>query len=285
MATTKKKVVRKKAVARKPETSTSLVDIQAQLRAEAEGMGSVVGGAGSGTKVRTGGKQFTLPNGTVNPGPLSVIVLDIAYHNFFYGAEYDENNKQPPVCFGLGSPASRISGQATDEVVYPSPNSPVLQSSEGESCNVCPLNQWDSGPNKGKLCKNICRVAFLAAPPDDYDEEEVNKFLLESPILTLDISPGALKGFGGYVNKLRSAQKVLMNVISEISFNHAKAYPTVVFTSARENPPNNLVACAWRRPEAHMMLQEEPPVLAEEEAPPPKKKRVTKKKVSRRRTA
>lgn len=216
-------------------------DIQAQLAAEAAGIVDRIG-APTGVKIRTNNKQFTLPDGTTDPGPIDVVIVDFVAKNAFYEGKYDPNNIQPPTCFSIGTVLSEM---------VPSDNSIEKQA---ESCAKCPLNQFGSDGN-GKACKNSRLLAVL--PRDGSMEDQM---------MTLEVSPTGIKRFDAYVGTLANKLAATpVQVVTEIGFNDAVDYSSLVFGQPE---PNQMVAEHYgRKKEAQALLFREPDMSAEEQAP------------------
>lgn len=218
--------------------NTDLVpsSIKEELAKELESINKKVGGGG-GARLKTGGKQFTFSD---NPdekiaGPLPVIILGWISENLYYGGKiYDEKNPEPPICWALGEePKSLVpSNKATD--------------GQADSCESCPMNEWESGPGKSKACKNTRKLAVLRA----------NSVGEDDPIFTLSVSPTGLKEFDKYVRGLGAKHAVPVMVITELTFDEGRAYPSLKFRAAE---PNQNIELHWtRRNEALLSLMVEP---------------------------
>jgi len=258
---TKKKVTKKKAMARR-SNSTALTTIKKQIADEAAGIGDSLGSA-SGNKIKvTQDKQFQLPDGTKMREPLRLVIVDFNSQNHMYEGEYDQDNPTPPVCFALNKPAS-LNGKI--EGMVPSTRSPNKMN---EDCDSCPMNKFGTdNRGRGKACKNIRRLAVLEPDASELD-----------PLLFLDASPSALQGFDGFVAKLAVRKVTPITVITEIFFDAGSDFPVLTF---KEIEPNTNLTDHWmRRPEAQILLVQEPDLTRSE--PTAKKKRRSKKKTARR---
>lgn len=253
---------RKKAVTKKKATGTAMVDVQAQLQKELENVADATSSSG-GNKIRvTQGKMFVAPDGEETRGPIEVVIVDYTTHNLFYDEPFDRDNPQPPSCFAIAEPAS-LGGKIKN--MKPSPNASDPQA---DSCETCPMNEWNTGASgRGKACKNT-RVLAIATTDAD----------AETPLSSLSVSPTGLKSFDGMVKTLKSKQTTPIQVVTEVSLSEEVDFPRLVFRPIEPNP--HFEAHFARRAEAQALLQEEPDLTVTER--PKRGRRVTKKKTSRR---
>lgn len=168
----------------------------------------------SGDSIRiTQDKKFAFPDGTEHPGPLDLVVLDFAYGNNFFDRPFKKGENIPPACFSRGM---------SQKDLVPSGNSPDKQA---ESCAKCPLNEWGSN-GKGKACANNAYLAVIAA--DETDEERV---------LTLKVSPTAVRGWDNYVHTVRNKCKTVpVGVITQVYFDPNEDYASLRFGNPVPNP-------------------------------------------------
>lgn len=192
--------------------------------------------APSANTISTKGKLFTLPDGEQNPGPLSVVILDYISYNSKFPGVYDPNNIVPPECFAVGK---KISDLAPSEM---SPNK------QHKDCTGCPQNQWGSGVGKGKACKNTIRLAVVTP----------NAKASDQPMM-ITVSPTGLTPFSNYVSEIaRELQAPPIRVTTEISFNSASQYPSLLFGSPVLH--DNMEVMMSLRAKAQDMLLREPDV-------------------------
>lgn len=212
---------------------TALADIKAKLSAEVENIQDQISKP-SGNRIRTKGKVFTFPDGGVDEGPISLVVVDFVTRNKYYIGKYDENNPTPPECFAVGK---------TIKDLKPSPNSPDIQA---KSCAECPLNQFGSD-GKGKACKNTRMLAVL--PPDEVSPT--------AELMTLEVSPTALKNFDAMANTVKKLYGMpLIGAVIDVEFNPTVDYPSLLFKNPEEN--RNVEAHYNRREDAEVLLFSEP---------------------------
>lgn len=210
--------------------------IKNELAAALAKVNDTVGG-GTTARIKTGGKKFAFSDDpdTKMEGPIPVIILGWISENMYYGGGvYDEKNPSPPVCWALNE---------IPDLLAPS-DKPLDK--QADSCNVCPMNEWESGIGKSKACKNMRKLAVVRA----------NSVGEDDPIFALSVSPTGLKEFDGYVRKLGQKNVMPAMVITELSFDEDRAYPSLKF---RHVEPNNGIELHWgRRAEALAMLLVEP---------------------------
>jgi len=229
MATRRKKTPGKAMAARK---GTNVVNIDQQLSQEAEGIMDTIGTPATNS-ISVKDKMFSFPDGTVDPGPIQIVIVDYLSKNMFYQGKWDPKNPQPPVCFAIGTKPKEL---------IPSANSPEAQCSD---CASCALNQFGSDGD-GKACKN---TRFLAVLPADAEAD--------TPIMTLSVSPTAIKNFDAYVATIAKLfQAPPLKVITEVSFHPEKTHAQLVFGNPQPNP--DYATHFARREEARVLLNTEP---------------------------
>ena len=219
----------------------------AELDEALEAINETIGG-GSSNKIKLGGKKFAFPDKPDEKIKDSVplIVLGwISEHLYYGGKVYDEDNPEPPICWALSKSAKELtpSAKSTDR--------------QADSCGTCPMNEWESGPGKSKACKNTRKLAVLRADSTDPDD----------PIFFLSVSPTGLKEYDGYVRKLQTKNALPVMVITEVSFDDDKTYPTLKFRAAE---PNLNAELHWARRDeatAALLVEPDPSDFIKREAP------------------
>ena len=88
----------------------------------------------------------------------------------------------------------------------------------GGKCNTCPLNQFGSGENGAKACKNRRRIYVLK-------EGEIFPLLLSLPT-------GSLKEFTRYIKKLLSKGRKSNAVVTRFSLKKATSNTGVIYSQA-----------------------------------------------------
>ena len=183
-------------------------------------------GALPSNKIQLKEKEFTLPDGQSNPGPLEVVVLDFVWFMAHYPGVYNANSPQQPNCFAVG----RDKPDSGKLIPHESIKQP-----QGKTCQPddCPKNRWKSSPTgDGKACKNQRRL--IVVPPDFDDDTEV---------MTIYVSPSGLKHWDAYVTRLKNEHGILpVQAITAISFDTAKTYPLLMFKFLRKH---NELNAAW----------------------------------------
>lgn len=229
---TKKKVSTDLAVPKK--TSSAIVSIQEQLKAQAAAMaGRTAPSAGSVIKL-TKDKKFQLPDGRKVDGPLELVIVDFVSRNKYYDRPFDPAKPMAPACFAIGPIPNELA---------PKDNVPEKQNDE---CKGCWANEYKSAPNgKGKACKN---TRYLAVLPPDADAE--------TELWFLEVSPTGLKSFDGYITSVtRQYQMPPIAVITEVSFDENSDYQSLLFGNPQPN--QNLAAHFERQAEATDMLMQD----------------------------
>lgn len=211
----------------------AVMSLQDQIKAELAQVNKMVT-VNEGTKISAKGKVFTLPNGTSNSGPMTAIILDWRNLRNYYTGVYNPNKPVPPVCFSQGKIV---------EDLKPSAN---CQKPQNETCEGCPFDEWGSAATgRGKACKNSVRLALVGANPTE-----------KSKVMTLDVSPTAIKSFNAMITTLQGMGKLPVQMTTEISFDPAEAFPKLVFGGFQ--PHDDLEVAMALREKAQEILNREP---------------------------
>jgi len=158
-----------------------------------------------------GGIVFEIPGDNDEPDTVKEFSAVILYHhplNCYYSTKYT-GGSNPPDCgsfdgvIGVGNP--------------------------GGECKKCPLNQYSSGENGSKACKNRRRIYLLR-------EGEMFPMLLSLPT-------GSLRGFTKYLQSQISKGRASNSIITKFSLKKATnaggiAYSQAVFAFERTLTPD-----------------------------------------------
>ena len=130
---------------------TEVIDYKAELAKMAVAVQEAEKPSGNWISFKGGILSFA--GNPIKGNKIPVVVIHSVFENQLYKDRYDPNNQQPPICYAFGE---------TDDDLKPHPDSVAPQS---ENCHECPKNQWGSDPGggKGKACKNVRRLAMIAA--------------------------------------------------------------------------------------------------------------------------
>jgi hypothetical protein len=196
--------------------SQSMQDISASIQSEykdiMDGIQAKLS-APSGNTIRlTQNKKFVLPDGVESDGPLDVVIVGFTSRNVYYSGQFNPNNITPPDCFAEGDNPS---------LMAPSDKAEMKQA---EDCNECPMNQFGSNGN-GKACQNQRIIAVLPVGKPDAE------------IMTIRVSPSAIKGFDNYVSGLNTKYKVPpFAVVTQVTFDPSTTYAKLMFGNPIPNP-------------------------------------------------
>lgn len=147
----------------------------------------------SETEQTPGGQFISVKGGVIkvagqalkNP-EVDLYILDFIYENKCYGAEYDPDSPQPPSCYAFARKEEELAPHAKVKT-------PVCG-----SCKGCPNNEWGSAEKgKGKACKNIRRLAVIAA-----DGVTTAQQVMDSEIYYLSVPVTSTKVWATYVKGL-----------------------------------------------------------------------------------
>ena len=199
------------------------VDIEALMKKELAEQSKQLGALPT-NKIGLKNKQFTLPDGQTDPGPMDTVILDFIWFMAHYPGVYNAANPQQPNCFAVGR------DKPDSGLLIPDSG---IKKPQGKTCKVCPKNEWGSAPTgKGKACKNQRRLIII---PPKFDED--------SEPMTMYVSPGGLKNFDSYVSRLKNEHGLLpVQVITSISFDKNQSYPLLKFSFVEKH---DNVSLAW----------------------------------------
>ena len=224
------------------KTSGAVVDIRAQLQAQAAAMNERTAPP-SGNKISVGGKRFTFTDGHESDGPEDFVIVDFVARNEFYEDDFDKNNIVPPVCVAIGTNPKKL--VALD-------SSPSKQC---DDCASCPMNAFGS-KGKGKACSN---TYYLAVLPPDADEA--------TPLSVLKVSATGMRSFDAFVQHTsRTFQVPPVGVVVSVGFDANETYPKLAFGDAVPN--ENLAVHFARQAEAQEMLNAAPDFSVRETVKP-----------------
>lgn len=199
-------VAKKKAAS--GTTGTEVVDLEAEMKAQAELA------AGTQRSSGGGGKFFSLQAGVLsydqNPLPgnqMAVIILADIMENSWYEGEYDPSTPASPKCFAFGHHEDAMEPhEKVDQEEY--------FDRQHDTCNGCPRNEWGSAPKgKGKDCKNVMRLAMIPAgqykavgngrnKSIEYEPYEEEAHFARAEVAFLKIPVTSVKYYSKYVKQL-----------------------------------------------------------------------------------
>jgi len=148
-----------------------------------------------------GSTVFEMPGESGEPDSVKEFSAVILYHHplfCYYKSKYTGGNN-PPDCGSFDG----VSGEGTP----------------GGNCRNCPLNQFGSGENGSKACKNRRRIYVLR-------EGEVFPLLLSLPT-------GSLKEFTKYIKRLLSKGRKSNAMVTRFSLRKATSAGGVVYSQAQ----------------------------------------------------
>lgn len=230
-----------KAVARTAAPSANIARIDDELANEVVALKTQIG-APSGNKIKVEPRgAFVLPSGQDLGPEIQVVVLDFVSRNFYYASNYNPNAIAPPDCYAMGKDISKMAPEA---------DSPSAQST---SCATCPLNQFGSGPNGAKACKNQRWAAVLVIDPDLPDAHNDPG----APVYVLPISPTSIKAFDGATGAIaRTLNGPPIKAILTVEAVPSGTYSKLVFRDPIPNP--NYAEHVARRAECQDILFSRP---------------------------
>ena len=147
----------------------------------------------SGNWISFKGGVLTIGGNPMKGNRVEAIILHAVFENQWYKEKYDPTNPTSPHCYAIGE---------TEDDLKPHPNALAPQN---DTCAGCPKNEWKSDPNggKGKACKNVRRLAMIAAP-DASTPEGVQK--AEVAVAKLPVT--SVKNWSTYASQIASVLKL-----------------------------------------------------------------------------
>lgn len=121
---------------------------------------------------------------------LDVIIVDSIYENALYEGDYDPDNPQSPVCFAFSHDEGELRPHEKSE------------KPQHDTCAGCPQNEWGTADRgRGKACKNIRRLAMVAAAPLEADT------IMKSEIAFMKLPVTSTKNWINHVNTLATIDR------------------------------------------------------------------------------
>jgi hypothetical protein len=131
---------------------------------------------------------------------VKMIAINSVFENQWYKEKYNPDNPASPSCYAIAE---------LDDDLKPHPDAEAPQAA---TCAECPKNAWGSDPGggRGKACKNVRRIAMIAAS----DLEHVAK--AEVAVAKLPVT--SVGNWSTYANQIASVLKLPpLAVITEMS--------------------------------------------------------------------
>jgi len=173
---------------------------------------------------------------------LDCIIIASTHSNLYYDQKWDADNPVNPVCYAYSEDGENMKPH------------PKADKPQAESCDKCPMNQWNSDPEggRGKACKNARRLALIPAGTTVAD-------LPTAEIATLQLPVTSVQNWSMYVNKLSTLyNRPPLGVITTISSKpDVKTQFKLTFnTEPNKMVGNDLIAGVFKKAEEAMTLIE-----------------------------
>lgn len=196
------------------ESSKEIANIEAQIAAEANALQSVLATQVSSNHISFQGGKFTLPDQTVMPNPMKVVILGYVQTNTYYDTAWNPKKREDPKCFAVGKVGEDLKPHSSVET-------PIC-----DNCEECDFNQWESDPKggKGKACKNTFKVACIIPETGKND------------IFTFNVSVTATKNWSSGVQAIIKQYGGLIKAVSHLTFDTSTGYNRVSISTAEPNP-------------------------------------------------
>lgn len=176
------------ADAKKEVPKTEVVDWQKQLGDMAIAVAAAEKPSGNWVSFKSG--MLSIGGNHIKTNKIDVVVVQSIFENQWYKERYDSANPQTPHCFAFAE---------LDDDLKPHEDSAEPQAA---TCAECPKNIWGSDPDggKGKACKNVRRLAMVAAADLD-TVKDAAVALAKLPVMSV-------KNWSAYANQIANVLKV-----------------------------------------------------------------------------
>jgi hypothetical protein len=178
------------AIVPKDAPGTSVISWQEELAKLAVVTAETEKPSGNWVSFKSG--VLTINDSVMKGNEVDCVVIHSIFENQLYKGRYDANNPSTPICFAFSE---------TEDDLKPHPDSPEPQA---ESCDVCPNNVWGSDPDggRGKACKNVRRLALVAA--SDLDAEKIPK----ADVVLAKLPVTSVRNWSTYASQIANVLKL-----------------------------------------------------------------------------
>ncbi|MDR2880877.1 MAG: hypothetical protein LBV29_03110 [Azoarcus sp.] len=219
-------------------------NINAQMAEEVANIHNRIGAPTGDRIMVTQGKTFRLPTGAESD-EFSAVIVDFISVNLYYKEAYERGTHTPPACYAMSFEPATLT---------PADKAPEKQ---GKSCAACWANQYGTR-GKGKACQNTYLLALLATNATE-----------DTAILTLKLSPTAIRSFDGYVNAVaRKHGTPVRGVVTHFSFDDNSDYASIRLKDEGRADTELVTLAQSRLQEARDLLLAEPDTTVVEENKP-----------------
>ena len=161
-----------------------------------------------GSFIKTRGGVIKVGDEEVLDNKLQIVVVHHVKEHQYYEGDFDEDNPSSPVCFAFAD----AEGTMFAHPLSTKPQNP-MEYEDGitrSPCDSCPQARWGSGNGRGKACREVRRLATIAAAGLD----ETNVATAE--VLYLKVPTMSLKGWGTYVKALAELKRPPFSMVTEL---------------------------------------------------------------------
>jgi hypothetical protein len=192
-----------------PSTSRAVATWDEELAAAAAASAKMEEGSAGGQFFSIKGGILTWNDAPIKDNTLAAIILDSVLENVYYTDAFDSDNPAPPTCFAFGRAEADMAPHKTVVEAGQAQNPQCGQPGK-EGC--CEHNEWGTADKgRGKACRNVRRVALLAAGTFDAQGRFVQFPELESfeqsSFGFLKVPVTSVKGYASYVKTIADTLK------------------------------------------------------------------------------
>jgi hypothetical protein len=172
--------------AAKASTSTALTLWEQEMADAAVAQAAVEKPSGFTSSISIRGGVMMIDKNKVKDNELDVVILASVHENQWYTSKFDPDSIQTPDCYAIGK---------EEEGMAPHADSADKQGDEEGMCANCEHNKMGSADTgRGKACKNVRRIAVVAADA----LESLEKFE-QAEVRTMKIPVTSVRNYAKYV--------------------------------------------------------------------------------------
>lgn len=239
-----------------PSKTTALATWDEELAKYAAAAAKTEESAAGGQFFSIKGAQLTWNDAPIANNTLAAIVLDSVLENVYYTEEYDVDTPQSPTCFAFGRDDKTITPHQT--VV----DAGQAQYGAAEQCAGCQWNEFGTADKgKGKACRNVRRLALLAAGSFDaqgrFQMFEDHETFESATFGFLKIPVTSVKGYASYVKTIaETLKRPPWAIVTKITVKpDAKTQLRVTFEPLLNVPPELLAVMKKRHDDAAAVIE------------------------------
>jgi hypothetical protein len=239
-----------------PSKSTAVATWDEELAKAAAASAAMEESAAGGQFFSIKGGQLTWNDAPIPNSTIGAVILDSVLENVYYEGDYDPDTPQAPTCFAFGRDDKTMT-----------PHKVVVEAGQAmygaaKQCDGCEMNEFGTADRgKGKACRNVRRVALLAAGSFDKDGRfqlfDNTEAFETAAFGFMKIPVTSVKGYASYVKTIaETLKRPPWAVVTKITVKpDAKTQVRVTFEPMMNAPDELLAALKKRHEEAAAVIE------------------------------